>query len=289
MRTHVQVLLAALLVIIGGWVGYTVMFGPEAVIGLTLVEVRGDVKRTDSAGQAQDVAVGVVLGVRDTVSVPQGGSAVLGVGEGTRISLGEASAVRVLDVDAEGVRVELEQGRVSARVATGSASVDVASRGRTVRTDDGAFTIVADEDGTVAVDAEGGTVGLDGFGVQDALAQGQRLSAVPDRPPVVGAIPDQLLLEVTWPEQTPRRAPEAPVSGRTEPYARVRVGGEGSWETVRADAEGHFQVSVPLEEGDNVVNVEATDVSGEATSTDGRIERDTTAPVVSSTEVVWGG
>ena len=100
-------------------------------------------------------------------------------------------------------------------------------------------------------------------------------------------IPDSLLLEVAWPEEAVTRDTEVSLSGRTSPYASVTLHGAAGSATIRAGSDGRFASSLPLQEGENTVEVTVEDVMGNRERTTWEVERDTEAPSV-NTEVLWG-
>lgn len=288
MRQSLQLLLAAMLLLVLGYVGYRVVFAEESGARLEVLEAQGEVTRRAGVGYVP-LAAGDTLQVEDAVVVGAGSRALLGVGEGTRLELESSSAVRVLEVDATGVRVELERGRVKARVRADGAPLGLSSRGRAIYATDADFTAAVDGEGALAVDAERGSLRVEGTGDQEAvLQQGERLRSMPGREPAVGAIPTELLLQVGWPEIPTTRKDHLVVQGRTEAYAEVEVDRDGSTTTVRAGADGAFRTQVPLEEGENRVTVRARDVLGHTREDEASVLRDSTAPSIAGSEVQWG-
>lgn len=288
-RPPLQIALAVLTVLILGLVGYRVLFAAGDEAALVLLEVQGSVTSTDAAGVAAAAVPGTPIDPRHSLVVGADGQAVLGLGEETRLTLSNDSSIRVLGVDGSGVRVELEEGRVQARVRPGSPRLTVSNRGRGVEATDADFTIGADGEGGLQLRADRGAVGLQGLGYLDSLAEGKVLTAVSGKEPVVQDIPIELLLEVEWPDAPATRDAEVRVNGRTDPYARVRLGRGETLTEVRAGADGRFRGSVPLEEGANRLRVEVEDALGNHAEDGKELERDSTAPTVTSTEVLWGG
>lgn len=288
MRQGLQILLAALVIAALGYAGYRVLFAEEEGARLEVVEARGDVVRS-APGGSQPLVAGDRLAVDDAVQVGPGSRAVLGVGEGTRLELEAESAVRVLAVEEGGIRVELEQGRVKARVRAGSTPLGLSSRGRAIYARDAELTAAVDGEGALAVDAERGAVRVEGVGVDATEVQaGQRLVAMPGREAAIGAIPTELLLEVGWPEVGRTRQKDVLVEGRTGAYAEVSVGQGDAWTTVRAGPDGSFRAQVPLEEGPNQLTVRARDALGNTREEEGAVLRDSTAPPITGSEVQWG-
>ncbi|MFT5680734.1 MAG: hypothetical protein ACI8RZ_001640 [Myxococcota bacterium] len=288
MPEQLQTLLAALLVLIAGFVGYTLLFSGDDEIGLSVVSASGDVRRTDGEGLEEDAAVGMRLMPKDELTVGESGSAELAIDEQTRLTLSSASSIRVVGVDAGGVRIELEEGRVSARVRPESPTLSITNRGRGVTATDADFTVVTGEDGALGVESSRGELALQGFDDITALVGGSRLSIAPGLQAQTTPIPASLLLEVAWPEQAVTRESEVAIQGQTSPYASITLSGIGDQTaTIRAGSDGRFSTSVPLQEGNNAVEVVAVDVMGNRERVTWEILRDTEAPSV-NTEVLWG-
>ena len=289
MRQSLQILLVLLLVLLAGIAGYMLLFGQGRADRLEVLEAQGQVMRTAEGGAPTPLAVGDQIGAREGVEVADGARAVLGLGEGTRLELESATSVRVLGVDASGVRVELEQGRVRARVRAGGQPLGLSSRGRAIYADDADFSAAVDPDGALQVEAERGRLRLEGVGEGiNQLEPGRQVVSMPGGDPVLGAVSSELLLEVGWPEQDSTRMADLLVQGRTGPYASVRVGRGEDWREVRADAQGIFQASVPLDEGGNAVRVQARDALGRTREDEAEIERDSQPPAIGGSEVQWG-
>ncbi len=287
MRTGLPMALATLAVLVLGYLGWIYFFGEGGRSSLRLVDVQGAVVLTRGGQRMSPVEVGAELQREDGLRVGEGGRAVVGVGEGTRLTLEEQSSIRVLDVSEDRVRVELEEGRVSAVVRPGSPSLGVSSGGRTFSSSDGAFTVRAGADGALAAQVEQGALGVEGVAGVSALQPGQRVSEVPGAAPVLGEIPAELLLSVDWPAQGPVRAGTVALQGKTEPNARVRASGAAGAADARAGPDGSFVVTVPLAEGENALKVEAESVMGGARQAEGAVSRDSEAPRATKAQVLW--
>jgi hypothetical protein len=287
-RAHVQVIVAALVLLIAGWVAWTLMFGGEGAPQLVLVGVEGAVSLQSPDGAERDAAEGDRLNAQDHLTVGADGSALLSMGEGTRLQLEPKSAIRILEADGAGVRVELEGGRVQASVRPGSPVLGISSRGRAVVARDATFKVGVDPDGAFAVEAEAGTLELQGFEGHSQLKEHQRLIDVPGAASVVDAATTELLLSVRWPEE-PTRADRAHVRGRTSPFAEVIVRPDkGAGLRVRAGADGQFDAQLPLQEGNNAITVVARDPNGRKSQAEGSVARDSEAPTATRVEVGWG-
>lgn len=287
MRQHGAAILATLVVLALGWFGYDRWFGAGKGAELILLDVGGEVLVSRPGEAPVPATSGTEVRARDGVAVGEGGHAVLTIGAETRLTLGELSSIRVLEVSADGVRVELEEGRVSARVRPGSPSVSVASQGRVFSTSDGEFQAVVEEDGGLGVLALSGEVGVTGVEGANHLGQGNQLVSVPGAPAALSPVSSSLLLQVDWPASGPVRQDRVVIEGRTGPYARVNVANGRDSVGARADAQGVFQVDVPLAEGQNPLEVRATDMMGLEGSASGAVQRDTSAPAATSASVLW--
>ena len=287
LRQHGAAILATLVVLVLGWFGYDRWFGGGQGAELILLDVGGEVLVSRPGAAPVAAKSGTEVRARDGVSVGEGGHAVLTIGAETRLTLGELSSIRVLEVSAEGVRVELEEGRVSARVRPGSPAVSVASQGREFTTADGEFDAVLDGDGGLGVLARSGAVAVTGVVGTDRIGPGQQLVSVPGAPAALSAVSSSLLLHVDWPAAGPVKKESVEIEGKTGPYAKVQVRSGETAVGARADAKGEFKVDFPLREGDNPVEVRATDVMGLKSETSGAVQRDTSAPAATSASVLW--
>ncbi|MCB9759172.1 MAG: FecR domain-containing protein [Alphaproteobacteria bacterium] len=277
MRDLLRMLLVAAAVLLLGAVAWRLIFGADDLAPLTVERVDGDVVLIGTSG-VQPATPGMVLERSERITTEAGGRAVLGIGEETRLVLHAASTLRVLGQDEEGVRVELEGGRVQATVRPGSGAVGVLTDGREVRATDASFSVGLTEEGTTIVEDNVGEIELRGFGELTSLNPGQRVIAMPDAAPQLDIVPDSLLLQVEWPEQVKTRASTVTIRGRTDPGARVRVrGGEGEV-TALADPDGGFELQIALAEGVNDLDLAAVDALGQEQQVSWTITRDSTAP-----------
>lgn len=288
MREQFQALLAGLLLLIMGFFGYNVLFLTDGELQLVVTEVTGSVVRTDAVGEQEAAIVGMALHPRDELVVGKNSRAALAMGDGTDLSLEAESAMRVVGVEASGIRVELEDGRISARVRPGSPTLSVSNRGREVLASDAAFSVAAGVDGALTVNTQQGGVALTGFEDVVSLQAGEQLAAVPGEPAVVGPIPESLLLDVQWPELVATREDELIVEGRTAPYAEVSlIVREGQPQRIRAGADGRFRAPLQLAEGSNDVQIVARDGMGNHTQSSRAFERSTEPPLL-NVEASWG-
>lgn len=278
MPRELQAVLAVVAVLVVAWLGYGALFGEDAATHLTLDTVSGVVQRVDDQGRAVEAQAGEILRPRERVVAGEGGRAVITLGPDSRLTIEERSTVRVVSADARGVQLELEGGRVQATVRPGGRKVGIGAGGRNISAEDADFDIVRGEDGTIGVEAGRGSVELLGFAGVERLSAGDRLVAVDGGAPQVTPASEELLLSVAWPDGARTRASTVEVRGRTEPGARVLAKGAAGNVEGRADANGDFVLSVPLEEGENTVNVEAFSLMGRSVAVTSTFVRDTRAP-----------
>lgn len=273
MRDVLTVLVVAVAVLALGLLGYRFLFGDEDLDPLTIRRVEGAVQHV-RAGSANDAEVGTVLQAEDLLRAGEGGRAVLSFGEDSQLVVDESSALRVLGKGDDGLRVELQNGRVEATVRRGGPALDVVTGERSVRAEDGRFTIARDDENTF-VQLDEGELTLDGFGEIARLGAGETVVAREDG--VTQRLDDDLLLEVSWPEEA-TRSERVALSGKTDPGARVRVRGGVEEVVVDADASGLWSAEVRLKEGENELVVLATDALGRTRESDFEMLRDTIPP-----------
>ncbi|MDP2311401.1 MAG: FecR family protein [Pseudomonadota bacterium] len=282
MSKELQAIAVLVLILAAAWLGYGRLFGDDGGEGLVVAAVEGAVVRVDGFGAEVPATEGLSLQPRDRIVAGEGGRAVLTLGPESRVTIAERSSVRVVAADQSGVKLELEGGRVQATIRPGAGPVGISSEGSSVVAEDADFTMVRAEDGTVGVVAERGEVGLEGFPGASRLAAGERVIAAPGGTALVAPASEELLLNVAWPQAARTRQETVEVRGHTEPNARVRVGREGAWVEIKADANGLFVTNVGLVEGANDIRVEAISILETSVATTHVVVRDTTAPNVST-------
>lgn len=267
---------------------YRAFFGEAPAHDLMVVSSRSATVSTGGEGAGAALSPGDVVGVADVVKTGPDGAAALQYGNGAQLMLGDATTMRVLDADSTGVRIEMDEGTVTARVRQGAPPLDVLSNGRSVRASDADFTVMVSRDGGMSALAQRGQVAVRGIAGTPGLSEGQVLHTIGDGGKLVGSVSDSLLLDVEWPEEEVTRLAEVDVSGVTDPFAVVTVGTGAGAVRVRADQEGRFSAEVALAEGVNTVPITVRDVSGREVTRTQTVRRDSTAPVIQSAEVVWG-
>lgn len=274
MRRGAAILVSSLVVAvmaIGVWRYVRPLEGPEELV---LSQVQGDVA-LDGPGRIGLPEAGQRIRAADHLTT-RDGRATLELEGGTRVRVGPASSVLILGVDETGVELELEGGAVKATVRPESGSVAVTGAGVTAQATDAEFAFGVQDDLTV-LESERGVVAVMGAEIS-RVREGER-AVIRQRAAAVGPIPEDLLLSVAWPEQRRTRSDLGTVRGHTLAGARVVVEGAFGRRVVHADQDGTFEVQIPLGEGENPVNIEATDVFGETTEVRGILQtRDTSPP-----------
>jgi hypothetical protein len=195
--------------------------------------------------------------------------------------LGPTSSIQVTAVDETGVRLELEEGKLSATVRPGSGAVRIGNKGREVVADDAVFDVGVYGDAFQAQSTFGSliVVGTDVTQVEE----GEQVTAV-GRRAHVGPVPDELLLQVDWPTRDRETVKRYALRGLSEPGSRIRVTGEGIAPVEsQANDKGIFIAMVPLVEGRQAkVVIEAIDALGRSTRSEPVVmpARDSTGPRV---------
>lgn len=285
MRDSLRLVVVLTLLLAIAWVGYLLLFPSDSHLPLLVQEVEGGVSYTDASG-ARSVAVpGLILQQSDRLQTEADGRATLSFGDRNTIVLQRATAIHVLGVSAEGVRIELDEGRVEATVRPGHGTVGIANHGREFTGEDAVFAVGVGAQGNLAVEARSGALAVSGVEETAGIAPGQRLVVLPDGRATTNSIPESLLLEVAWPEEAHTREAEVTVRGRTDPGAAVRVGTGGRWSTVIAGEDGRFEASIPILEGFNPLDVVSEDPLGHQATQAGGVHRDSTPPGKTTFEV----
>ncbi len=277
MKELIQPLLLAVAILLVGVGVYRVVFGLEEEPAVRVESVRGTVERQGREG-VEVVKSGMRVGLEERIVVGAGSQAALTFGENMRLTLQSESSLRVLGSSGNGLRVELEDGRVQATVRPGGAELGVVAAGREVTADSARFTMGVGAADSMGVEVREGRVSVAGVEGVEAVGQGERLVATAEGPLVQGAIPTRLLLEVQWPGAEATRSEKALIRGSTEPGAEVLAGGEAGAVRTVADPEGRFALEVALEEGENSLKLQARGVTGQEQTAESTLTRDSEAP-----------
>lgn len=286
MRDVLKVLAVAVAVLLLGFLGYRGLFGAAEGETLRVDVLEGEVFVVGA--ERNRAALGDVLGAEETLEAGEGGRAVLSFGDGGALTVEPETKIRVLPSQGDGLRIELDGGRIQATVREGS-PLGVVSGGREVRADGEAdFAIARTEDSTY-VSTEKGEVSLRGFGDITELGAEQVLIAPDEGEPRLDPASRALLLEVEWPSDAVRRE-RLPVQGRADPGSKVRLRVDGELAAeVNADAQGEWSAEVLLKEGPNVLVVEIEDPLGRRSTLEQVVDLDTTPPQLTVEVAVSGG
>jgi hypothetical protein len=247
---------------------------------VTVVEIQGAVDR-EIDGTWVTVRPGDKLSPSDSIRTRLDGRAVLDVA-GIHVELDRVS--RLSSIVA--TRVELSEGRVSARVPSGREGFGVSIQGTdaVARTAGGEFAVLADGEGSGTVASVSGSVRVTARSATvDVPAGAQSIVQRGSAPSTPTPIPGSLFLKVQQPERKVQRARQLALSGTTVPGAVLMINGR----LVEVDAEGRFSAVVDLQEGDNRVLVQSRDVAGRSTEEGVGVRLDTRGPNVGGS-MKWG-
>jgi len=251
--------------------------GDRSEAELRILEVHGAVT-VDDGREPRLADRGEALHADDHVSTAESSRVVLGLNGDTRIRIKPSSSVRVRSVDLDGVDLELEDGALTATVRPESGAVRVGNGDRSVVATRGEFEMGVAGDVLQVVPLEGDLV-LSGVDIT-RVEEGQQATVV-DRHAEIASVPRELLLDVTWPAGQRTRMDRTRVEGTTAPGAKVVAKGRFGTRTTLAGRDGRFALEVPLEEGDNDVQLTAIDPVGRRTEVEGELQtRDTRAPTL---------
>ena len=257
-------------------------------IELKLTQVTGKVQVKRPNGEWADAQNGDALNPSDGVRTADGSYAVVVGGEYWEVKMESGTEVEIGELSESISKLLLETGMARATVkGNGRHTFEVrANKSDAVaRTDGGVFSIASNGNGTVAVGTQEGAVEFLGKGRVVIVRAGQqsvvRPGQVPSEP---SSIPSSLLLKVALPGRSVVNRSRLVVVGATEPGARVEIGGK----MVSADAQGRFETTLKLKEGNNAIEVRGQSVGSlEARSTH-QIELDTTVRKTTIDKNLWG-
>ncbi len=268
-RSALMAGLIAIIVVIAVWV-----VRASSVDELRVVTVQGSAERVRGDERAA-LAVGAVLAVGDRLRTAAESTVTLQYGEDARVKVEEGSSLSVRGIDDEGLALELESGRLRATVRPESGRLRVISGERAAVSTGGELAVAA-EDGVFGVEAvEGGVevTGVDGVSRVDA---GQSM-VIAGASASVGQIQKDLLLSVDWPEQTTQAT--ITITVVTAPSSVVTARGPAGEVKARASRDGKAFLQVPLQEGDNEVEIIVVDPFARRKTRREVLRRDSTRPL----------
>lgn len=285
MRENLGLLLALLVILLVGVVGYRALFGPQGA-DLVVLDAVGQAVRVRAAEGAVPLRVGDALAVDDQLMVGESGVLRVGIGEGSELSLQANSALRLTAVTDDGVRVELEGGAVSARVRAGSPSLGLRARGRELQLTSGEVNAGLADDGRLTVEVLAGELALSGVDGQSALAAGQRLDLADGQAPVTAPLAEGLQVQIRGPS-TVGEDGAVSVIAHTQPYALVELSGAGAAVHAVAGPDGVARLpAVVLPRGGATLALRARDALGREASITHRVEA-AGGPKLMGTAVQW--
>jgi hypothetical protein len=236
--------------------------GPEVPVGqVDVASVVGVVEVRQAGGEWEPLAPGRELVRGDEIRTGDFSQVMLRPEAGAVLTLTPNTTFTIGDETPETATFTLGVGRVAAdirRRRDRTYAFDAAGGDARADTQGGEFSLVADGEGLLGVVTRRGEVGLQAQGRRVVVPAGQQAVALPGLPPGDPlAIPDEVFLQVQWPD-TRTRAASVRVAGRTDVGARVHLGGR----PVAVDPEGRFETEVALTAGENQLVVLAEDAAG---------------------------
>ena len=292
MRQSIGPVIALIVILLVGVLGYRALFSPDGP-ELRVLRVAGEVRRRAPKSGVAPLAPGDLLHLEDSVQVGEDGDLSVAVGDDAELRLKPGTSVTITEVGDRGISLELEQGRVTARLRRGSLGVGVAAGARRARLLEGEATVGRDAADLFTVEAVSGEVSLEGAAGVSSLGPGGAVVVGPDGGAVEARLAEALLLELLLSDDRDAEG-RVSITARTSPYARVRVRGDGAPLgpngaplELRADGEGALRLppmDVPPAGLDLVLD--ATDPFGRTVSQRQRVEPPP-GPQLSGSEVRW--
>lgn len=269
----------------GTWLVQGMLF-PEKPKALEVLEVRGDVSIVGAAGQTSGLTKGARVLPGERVKTGAEGEAVMrGAGSAT-ITVSERSSVTVDGVLDGVARISVEEGFVRSRVTEGEgAGIEMrgGKEGAKVLTRGGDVSVGVDAGGNLSVATLEGKASLEHGGTSRELGAGQT-AIVAGGKVEIGSVSTDLLLDVAWPEAGTTRKPQSEVVVALPPGSTAHVNGV----PVEIGTDGKGKALVTLEEGQNVITLEARDVAGNRKQEkSGVIVLDTRPPEIKTGGTRW--
>jgi hypothetical protein len=229
---------------------------------LTVRHVEGHVERRGPDGeQWQPLVPNASVSEQDSVRTDEGASAVLSGDGGLEIALAEQSELAMLALKADGAKVVVQRGQLSAATGKSGAKLSVGARDNDawVEAKQGAFAVLRDGEGQLAVAVTEGDVAVTAQQTSVQVNAGEQSIVPRNQPPAKPTrIPTSLFLKVarSGPSRVNQRSTE--LAGSTTPGAAVFVNGVAA----KTDATGAFTARVSLQEGRNQLQVSVRDALG---------------------------
>lgn len=275
------VLIAALVVAVflgAGVVVYRQVFGArDAETSWVVSSYSGSVQMRIGGGEWVDVDMKAPLTDGDRIRTGPDGEATL-LHDDNQVTVRAATELAISQLNTDSSRFQLDIGQVFVE-ARGDAVSMRSQSGARVEASDAGLGMTVRADGWTQVKVKRGEADFSAEGETQRLAEGQESEAAAGKPPTTPRpIPQSILSNVRFPDADTFTVQLARVEGRADPGARVRVGDQ----VVDVGLDGAWAADVPLTEGINQIEVEATDALGTT-----QVERsqplrvDTTAPGLS--------
>ena len=240
---------------------------PASTFQVTLATGTVEAQR---GGRWVPIQNGDTLTRTDVVRTAPGARAVLRLSAGTEIELRERVEIG-LDRLPSGAALDLRHGKVVAHVS-GADGLEITSHDtRTANEGPAHFVVLSDDQGRVSVAALAGKAKFTAGGKSLIVPEGTESSSEAGAPPSdPERIPEEVLLEVVWPNAEQRHTvSETQVHGRAARASVVTVNGSPA----PVGRDGQFTATVPLETGKNSIQVRAEEVSGRAREATGTVVR----------------
>jgi hypothetical protein len=251
---------------------------------VAVASVEGTVERRTMASQWAPLHAGDVLNPDDIVQTGEDGRVGLRVGN-TLVTMDPRTQIAVPAITATVSRVRLGEGRIAADVSAegkGTFGVDIEGSDAVVETESGVFAVLNSGQGEAAVATKTGNVRLTAAGQTVKVGPGQQSLVRRARPPTPPqSIPGSLFLKV-YQRDVRQRTRAFALRGETTPGAVISVNGR----RVQVGADGIFDSTVALREGQNRLLVETRDVAGAKKNEEVRVVVDSQGPKVEG-DVEW--
>jgi len=203
------------------------------------------------------------------------------------VQVESGTQIQVLGLDPDGIRLELGEGRIQAKVQPGNTAVEIAHGAQSAQTVSGAFSMSTEEDGGLLVRSEEGDTLLSGFGEVEKLEGGSYAYSAAGEPIISAREAQALLLNIQWPDLSAQREASIEVTGQTMPNIALRALSGDKAVDIRADEDGKFELELSLKEGKNTIELEATDPLGRSVGESRDFTVDSTPPATLETEIQW--
>jgi hypothetical protein len=211
-------------------------------------------------GRWRPVSVGQMLGP-DAVLRTKQGQVVFGIGPGVEVSVSPASQFRLRELSTRLSKVRLEGGHVTASVDGNVGSelvLQVLGSDAEARTRDGELAMLHAASGRITVASSRGQTQVTSAGGAVLVSEGQQSEVTPGSPPRTPvAIPGNVFIKLSQGQARKLSQRSTLVEGETAPGALVSINGVEA-----VSSGGRFSVTVPLQEGDNDLDIVARDVLG---------------------------